>query len=58
MTGKTPIIRINEKTGEKKAGFLNCTTGEFEEVANIKNDRDIDCFMEQYEIACLMVSRL
>lgn len=45
-----PVIRASICTGERVAGFKNLHTGKFTEVAVIRNDRDLDAFLEDYGI--------
>lgn len=46
-----PIIRSSICTGEKVAGFKDVRTGKFTEVMLIKNDKDMDLFLEKYDIS-------
>ena len=46
-----PIIRNCIHTGEKSAGFLNMKTGEFKEIMQICSIRDLDEFLEIYEVS-------
>ena len=45
-----PIIRSSICTGEKVAGFKDLKTGHFTEVMAIKSNKDLDSFLEQYDI--------
>lgn len=45
-----PIIRSSICTGEKVAGFKELKTGKFTEVMAIKTNKDLDLFLEQYDI--------
>lgn len=45
-----PIIRSSICTGEKVAGFKDLKTGHFTEVMAIKTNKDLDSFLEQYDI--------
>ncbi len=45
-----PILRCSICTGEQVAGFKNLHTGKFEEVMLIRNQKELDSFMEMYEI--------
>lgn len=45
-----PIIRSSICTGEKVAGFKDIHTGKFTEVMAIKNNKDLDVFLKQYDI--------
>lgn len=45
-----PIIRSSICTGEKVAGFKDLNTGKFTEVMAIKSNKDLDIFLEQYDI--------
>ena len=46
-----PVLRCSICTGEQVAGFKNLTTGKFEEVMLIKNEKDLTEFMSQYGIS-------
>ncbi len=45
-----PVIRASVCNGEKTAGFKNIKTGEFYEVAVIRNDVDLQQFKDMYKI--------
>ena len=47
---KKPVIRCSICTGEKTAGFLDRSTGHFEDVMLIRDDRDLRTFCERYGI--------
>lgn len=44
------VLRCSICTGEQVAGFKNRHTGKFEEVMLIRNQKDLDLFMEMYGI--------
>lgn len=44
------IIRCSICTGEQVAGFKNKTTGEFHEIMLISSGKDLDDFMEKYNL--------
>lgn len=46
-----PILRCSICNGEQVAGFKNIHTGKFEEVVCIRNKKDLDIFMEIYDIS-------
>lgn len=46
-----PLIRASICNGEQIAGFKNIHTGKFTEVMVIRNSRDMDEFLEKYDIA-------
>ena len=48
-TGKVPIIRSSICTGEQVAGFKDRTTGRFQELMLIRDDRDLQEFMQRYQ---------
>ncbi|MBQ2405595.1 MAG: aspartate dehydrogenase [Lachnospiraceae bacterium] len=56
--GKKPIIRKNQATGEMVAGFLEPETGVFEVVMEINEDRDIDEFLDEYDLSVVMISKM
>ena len=43
-----PVLRCSICTGEQVAGFKDIRTGRFEEVALIRNGRELAAFMEAY----------
>jgi hypothetical protein len=57
LTGK-PLIRKNPCTGEMVAGFLDTETGVFKTVMEINDERDIDRFLNEYDLAVVMISKL
>lgn len=52
-----PVIRASICTGEQVAGFKDIHTGKFTEVMLIKDNYDMDEFLETYDIAKAEVSR-
>ena len=46
-----PVIRASICTGEQTAGFRNIHTGKFSEVMLIRNDSDLEEFLELYGIS-------
>lgn len=52
------IIRQNQVTGEMVAGFLNPETGDFETAMEIMDERDIDTFLETYDLSVVMISKM
>jgi len=48
-----PVLRCSICTGEQVAGFKDIHTGKFEEVAVIHSDRELDAFMEMYDIEAI-----
>ena len=46
-----PLIKASMSSGEKVAGFIDLRTGDFIRAMLIKNSRDIDIFLEKYEIS-------
>ncbi|MDY2812453.1 MAG: aspartate dehydrogenase [Dorea sp.] len=45
-----PVIRSSICTGEKVAGFKDIHTGKFNDVMLIRNNRDMEEFLETYDI--------
>lgn len=45
-----PVLRCSICTGEQVAGFKNIHTGKFTEVTLIRNSKELDEFMELYDI--------
>lgn len=40
-------------TGEQVAGFKNLHTGKFEEIRLIRDSKELDDFMEEYDISTI-----
>lgn len=45
-----PVLKCSICTGEQVAGFKNIHTGKFEEVMLVRNEKDLDKFMEMYDV--------
>lgn len=45
-----PVLKCSICTGEQVAGFKDIHTGKFEEVMLIKNSRDMNAFMQIYDV--------
>lgn len=58
VRNKKPIIRKNTATGEMVAGFLDPQTGVFELVMEVNDERDIDTFLEEYDLSVVMISKM
>lgn len=50
-TGKYPVIRASICTGEQVAGFRDEKTGKFSEIMLIRDEVDLQVFMEDYGVA-------
>lgn len=50
-TGKNPVIRSSICTGEQVAGFKDPVSGKFQELMLIRDDRDLQEFLEQYQVS-------
>lgn len=48
---RKPVIRASICTGEQTAGFRDIRTGKFSEVMLIRNSRDLEEFLEIYDIS-------
>lgn len=46
-----PVIKRSIDTGEKVAGFRDVHTGKFIEVMQILDNKDLDLFLEKYDIS-------
>lgn len=58
VLNKKPLIRKNQTTGEMTAGFLDPVTGVFEVAMEISDERDIDEFLEEYDLSVVMISKM
>lgn len=58
VLNKKPLIRKSQTTGEMIAGFLDPQTGEFEVAMEIADERDIDEFLERYDLSVVMISKM
>ncbi|MDE6942827.1 MAG: aspartate dehydrogenase [Lachnospiraceae bacterium] len=45
-----PVLKCSICNGEQVAGFKDIRTGKFEEIALIRNPRELDEFMKAYGI--------
>ena len=50
-----PLIKNSIGTGKKVAGFQDASSGNFEEVMQIRNDWDMELFMEKYDISVVEI---
>lgn len=48
-----PVLRCSICTGEQVAGFKEISTGKFHEVMLIRNEQDLEWFIEDYGIASI-----
>lgn len=48
-----PILKCSICNSEQVAGFKNVHTGKFEDVMLIKDSRDLNKFMEMYDISTI-----
>lgn len=48
------VLRCSICNGEQVAGFKNKSTGEFEEVMLIRNGKELDLFMEKYNLTSIV----
>ena len=58
ILNKKPMIRKNQSTGEMVAGFLDPITGTFEVAMEINDERDIDAFLDEYDLSVVMISKM
>lgn len=58
ILNKKPMIRKNQSTGEMVAGFLDPVSGAFEVAMEISDERDIDEFLEEYDLSVVMISKM
>lgn len=52
-----PVIRASICNGEQVAGFKDIHTGKFSEIMLIRNSRDMEEFLEKYDIMMGEVSK-
>ena len=48
-----PVLPCSICTGEQVAGFKNIHTGKFTEITLIRNSKELDEFMEMYDISTI-----
>lgn len=58
VVNKKPLIRKNQSTGEMVAGFLDPETGVFEVAMEISDERDIDEFLDRFDLSVVMISKM
>lgn len=56
-TTMIPVIHASICTGEQMAGFKNKETGRFEEVMLIRDGKDLDKFMEMYDLSIANIKK-
>lgn len=47
---KKPAIKASICTGEKVAGFIDLSTGKFEDIMLLRSDEDLKMFLKMYGI--------
>ncbi len=52
-----PVIHASICNGEQVAGFKNIHTGKFTEIMVIRGNRDLEDFLERYDIAASDVKK-
>lgn len=45
-----PVLKCSICTGEQVAGFKDINSGKFEEVMLIRNEKELDAFMQLYNV--------
>ncbi len=50
---KKAVLRCSICTGEQVAGFKDLVTGHFEEIMLIKDPKDLDEFMDTYDVSAI-----
>lgn len=50
---KKAVLRCSICTGEQVAGFKDLSTGHFEEIMLIRDSKDLDDFMDMYDVATI-----
>ena len=58
VVNKKPLIRKSQATGEMIAGFLDPETGIFDVVMDIAEEKDIDEFLDRYDLSVVMISKM
>lgn len=58
VVNKKPLIRKSQSTGEMIAGFLDPETGNFDVVMDIAEEKDIDEFLDRYDLSVVMISKM
>ena len=53
-----PLIRKNKNTGEMIAGFLDPVSNVYHEDMEIRNDKDIDTFLDKYDLPVVIISKV
>ena len=52
-----PVIKASICTGEQVAGFKDIHTGKFTEIMLIKDGKDMDEFLDTYDIAVAEITK-
>lgn len=46
-----PALHSSICTGEKVAGFIEKRTGKFKDIMLVRSEKDLNCFLKEYNIA-------
>lgn len=46
-----PVLRCSICTGEQTAGFRNKRTGEFKEICLVRNEKELQAFLDTYGLS-------
>lgn len=52
-----PVIRSSICNGERVAGFRDKNTGKFTEIMLIRDNKDMDLFLEDYDISVAEIEK-
>lgn len=52
-----PVLKCSICNGEQVAGFKNIHTGEFQEIAFIRNPSELEAFLDAYDIRSEEISK-
>lgn len=53
-----PVLRCSICTGEQVAGFLDKSTGTFQEVMLVRNSADLEAFRSEYAIPDIEIRKI
>lgn len=58
MAEKTRVVMRQNSVGERFAGYMDESSGEFKTVMIIHNEEDLDNFIDMYDVSYVSIERI
>ncbi len=58
MAEKAKVIMRQNSTGERFAGYMDEMSGEFKTVMVIRDEQDLDNFLDMYDVSYVRIDRV